>query len=102
MPVNGHLEWNVKYRPGILSARGYKGGREIISDEVRTAGEPAGIQLSADRTTLQAEGEDVSVVTVSINDAAGRMVPAADNPVRFTLTGPGKIIGVGNGRSDKP
>ena len=69
MPVNGHLEWNVKYRPGILSARGYKGGKEIISDEVRTAGEPAGIQLSADRTTLQADGEDVSVITVSINDA---------------------------------
>ena len=97
MPVNGHLEWKVQYRPGILSARGYKGGREIISDEVRNAGEPAGIRLSADRTTLQAEGEDVSVITVSVNDAGGLMVPTADNPIRFSLKGPGKIIGVGNG-----
>jgi beta-galactosidase len=97
MEKNGHLEWKVKYEPGTLLARGYKDGQEIAADRVETTGEPAAIQLIPDRATIKADGEDVSVIAVQVNDAQGRMVPTAGNPITFGIQGPGKIIGVGNG-----
>jgi len=97
MEKNGHLEWKVKYEPGTLLARGYKDGKEIATDRVATAGEPAAIQIIPDRAKIKADGEDVSVITVQVNDAQGRMVPIADNEITFGIQGSGKIIGVGNG-----
>lgn len=97
MPLNGHLEWKVNYQPGVLLARGYKAGKEILTKKMETTGEAATIQLSADRNVIKADGEDVAVITVQINDAKGLMVPTADNEINFTITGAGKIIGVGNG-----
>ncbi len=97
MKKNSHLEWPVKYAPGTLLARGFKDGKEILTTKVETTGQPAAIQLVPNRATLQADGEDVSVITVQVTDAQGRAVPTADNRIIFELTGPGKIIGVGNG-----
>ncbi|HXF11172.1 MAG TPA: DUF4982 domain-containing protein, partial [Desulfuromonadaceae bacterium] len=97
MPRNSHLQWTVKYAPGTLSAKGYRGGRMIAETQVETTGEPAAICLAADRPNIDADGEDLSMVTVSIADAKGRLVPTANNLVHFTVNGPGKIIGVGNG-----
>lgn len=97
MTKNSHLEWPVKYTPGTLLARGFKGGKEILVTKVETTGQPAAIQLLPHRATLQADGEDVSVITVQVADVQGRVVPTADNLITFELTGPGKIIGVGNG-----
>jgi beta-galactosidase len=87
----------VKYEPGTLLARGYKDGGEIAKDQVDTTGEPAAIQLIADRAIIKADGEDVSVITVQVNDARGRRVPVAANEIAFAIQGAGKIIGVGNG-----
>jgi beta-galactosidase len=98
MPRNSHLEWKVPYEPGTLLARGYNAaGGEVASDTVETAGPAAAIQLIPNRSKVAADGESVSVVAVRINDAAGRVVPTAGNLVSFSLTGPGRILGVGNG-----
>ncbi len=97
MTNNSHLEWKVKYAPGTLLARGYNGGKEILTDQVETTGDPTAIQLSPHRARIKADGEDLSVITVQVNDAQGRMVPTAGNPISFAIAGPGKIIGVGNG-----
>ncbi|HAO79125.1 MAG TPA: beta-galactosidase [Verrucomicrobia subdivision 3 bacterium] len=97
MVKNSHLEWKVKYAPGTLLARGYTGGKEILTDKVETTGAPAVIQLTPHRPTIKADGEDVSVITVQANDAQGRAVPDASNAIIFEISGPGKIIGVGNG-----
>lgn len=96
-PKDSHIEWNVKFEPGTLLARGYKNGKETISDKVETTGDPASLELLANKTTLNADGEDVSVITVRVSDTKGRLVPTANNEITFTLNGPGKIIGVGNG-----
>jgi beta-galactosidase len=64
---------------------------------VETTGAPAEVRLTADRTALTADNNDIAVITVEILDAEGRLVPVANNEVAFTLTGPGKLIGVGNG-----
>jgi beta-galactosidase len=97
MPRNSHLEWPVKYTPGTLLARGFKGGKEILTTKVETTGAPATVQLTPHRATLKADGEDISIITVQVTDAQGRAVSTAGNLITFEVTGPGKIIGVGNG-----
>jgi beta-galactosidase len=100
MPENGHIEWPVKYKPGQLLAKGFKNGKEVMKTVVETTGAAKAIQLTPDyKTSLNADGEDVVVVTVKVNDAKGLNVPTADNNIGFGIEGPGKIIGVGNGNS---
>ena len=97
MPKNSHLQWTVKYAPGTLLARGYKGGQVITEDKVETTGAPAAIKLGADRTSLHAGDEDVSVITISVTDDQGRVVPDADKLIELDCDGAGRILGVGNG-----
>ena len=98
MKPNSHLEWKVKWAPGALTAKGWKGGKEVANAKVETTGAPSAIRLSPDRATIRADGADCSLVTVAILDDNGRLVPVADNEVGFEV-GPksGRIIGVGNG-----
>ena len=97
MPKMGHLTWQVKYAAGTLSAKGYNDGKTVAETKVETIGQPAMVQLKPDRTTIKADGEDLALFTVSVADAQGRVSPTASNKIHFTLSGPGKIIGVGNG-----
>jgi beta-galactosidase len=97
MPRNSHLAWNVIYESGTLEAFGYRGGQCVATAQVATTGPAARIVLTRDRATIDADGEDVASVTVSVIDEAGRAVPTADNLIRFELSGPGKMLGVGNG-----
>jgi beta-galactosidase len=94
---NSHLEWKVKYAPGVLEARGYKDGRMVLIDKRETTGAPQKLVLRPDRQKIAADGEDLSVITVEIVDSAGRVVPVASNEVSFRITGQGRLIGVGNG-----
>jgi beta-galactosidase len=94
---NSDLRWKVKYSPGILSAKGFKTGQVVAEAKVETTGVPAGIKLISDRPAINADGEDLSIITVAVTDAQGRVVPVASNLVRFELSGPGRILGVGNG-----
>jgi len=97
MPVNGHLAWSVRYTPGTLVARGYRAGREIAVARVETTGAAAALTLTPDRAVIAGDSRDVAVVTVDVRDAAGRFVPTANPRVAFSISGPGRIIGVGNG-----
>lgn len=97
MKKYSELKWMVKYEPGTLSAKGYNDGKLVAETKVETTGEPAAIELAPDRSTINADGEDVSAVAVSVTDAQGRVVPVASNLIHFALSGPGRIIGVGNG-----
>jgi beta-galactosidase len=97
MVKNSHLEWQVPYAPGVLSAQGYNDGKVVAETKVETTGEPAAVRLTPDRAIINADGQDVSVITVAVTDAQGRVVPVAGNLINFDITGPGKIIGVGNG-----
>ncbi|MCQ6563916.1 beta-galactosidase GalA [Paenibacillus mendelii] len=97
MPHLGHLSWKVPYEPGALVAKGYRNGQEIASAARETTGVPAELRLLPDRSAIDADGEDVSSIAVQIVDALGRVIPTADNEVVFTVTGPGVLIGVGNG-----
>jgi beta-galactosidase len=98
MKPNSKLSWQVKYAPGILSAKGFAAaGNVIVETKVETTRDAAQIQLTPDHKTINADGEDVSVFTVSALDAQGRVVPVAHNKINFAIEGAGKILGVGNG-----
>ncbi|HVU17258.1 MAG TPA: beta-galactosidase GalA [Candidatus Didemnitutus sp.] len=97
LPKDEQLKWSVPYAPGVLSAKGYRKGQPVAEARNETTGAAAAVHLDADRATIDANGEDVSVVTVTARDDAGRVVPIAMNAVHFELAGPGRIIGVGNG-----
>jgi beta-galactosidase len=92
-----HLEWKLKYEPGVLEARGSKGGKVVLTEKRETTGEPVSIKLTADRPEINADGEDVSILRVEALDSAGRAVPTAGNMIVFKVSGEGRLIGVGNG-----
>src|SRR5665213_2090182 len=97
VPHLGHLEWKVTYQRGAIEARGFKDGKVVLSERRETAGPVASLRLTADRMEILADGEDVAVLKVEALDNDGRRVPTADNMIAFTVSGPGRIIGVGNG-----
>ncbi len=98
MKPNSKLTWQVKYAPGTLSAKGYDADGKVIAEQkVETTGDAVALQLVPNRSTINADGEDVSLFTVSATDAQGRAVPVAQNMIHFELSGAGKILGVGNG-----
>ena len=82
-----HLEWKVKYEPGVLEARGTKDGKVVLTDKRETTGEPVAIRLTADRTEINADGEDVAVLTIEVLDKEGRALPTAANKISFRVSG---------------
>ena len=96
MPRNSHLKWSVNYEPGKLEAVAYKRGKKLTTS-METTSTPAEVVITPYKTTLLANGQDVSIINVSIIDREGREVPTADNMVKFYISGDAKIIGVGNG-----
>jgi beta-galactosidase len=92
-----HLEWKVPYAPGTLEARGKRNGQVVLTEKRETTGAPATLRLTADRTSINADGEDLAILRVAALDAQGREVPTADAMVHFKITGAGRFLGVGNG-----
>jgi len=92
------IRWDeVKYEPGELKVVAYKNGKEWAQDVVKTTGPAAGLKLEPDRSTIHADGADLSYVTVRVADKDGLMVPVAKNHLQFSITGPGEIAAVDNG-----
>jgi beta-galactosidase len=92
-----HLSWRVMFEAGTITGIGYKDGIEVMRQEVKTAGAPAGIILSPDRTEISADGSDLSFITVTVVDKNNVTVPYADNLIKFSVEGDGTIAGVDNG-----
>ena len=88
--------WNVPYQAGELKVVGYQANKQVNSAVLRSALEPVQIKLSADRTQIRADGQDLSYITVELTDENGVRNPKAENLVKFEIEGPGEIIGVGN------
>lgn len=89
--------FNVPYKPGKLEAVGYMKGKECVRYKVETTGDPVAVRLTLYRKSLQGDGCDATPVTVEVVDKKGRHVLTANLPMEFSISGPGRIIGVGNG-----
>jgi beta-galactosidase len=99
-PANKETEfmawWNVPYEPGELKVVAYKEGKEVAAQYLKTADKPVKIELSADRSEIFSDGQDLSYVTVDLVDENGLRNPAIENLVEFEIEGPGKIVAVAN------
>jgi len=83
--------FKVPYQSGELRAVGLTDGKPVASASLRTAGEPDKIRLTADRSAIRADRDDLSYVTVEVVDRKGTVIPTAAVPVRFTVTGTGEL-----------
>lgn len=92
-----HVMWRVQYEPGSIKAVSRKNGEVVLTKEIKTAGKPAKIILTADRNNIKADGTDLSFITAKIVDAEGNMIPDADQLIKFSVKGDAEIVGVDNG-----
>ena len=92
-----HLEWTVKYEPGVLEAHGTKDGKVVLVEKRETTGKPESIRLTPERTEINADGEDIAILRVEVLDDKGRAIPTADSLINFNVNGEGTLLGVGNG-----
>jgi beta-galactosidase len=97
VPHLGHIEWKVRYEPGVIEAQGWKDGKIALTEKRETTGPVVSLRLIADRTEINADGEDLAILKVDALDSAGRPVPTASNLINFKVTSEGALIGVGNG-----
>ena len=89
--------WTIPYEPGKLEAIGYRNGKIVSHACVETAGPAYRVRLAPDRYVMEGDGYDAIPVTVEALDKKGRHVPVADHMMEFSIEGPARIIGVGNG-----
>jgi beta-galactosidase len=94
---DSHVAWVVPYAPGTIEARGSKGGQVAMTAKRETTSAAAKLVMKADRQEISADGEDVAMFAVEVQDAQGRVLPATDNIVKFSISDGGRLIGVGNG-----
>ncbi len=97
VPRLGHVQWKVKFQKGAIEARGSKDGKVVLTEKRETTGPTVAIRLTADRTEISANGEDVAILKVEALDNEGRPVPTASNLISFKVSDEGTLIGVGNG-----
>lgn len=102
---NLYLTWYKAFEAGTIEAVAYDKAGNVISDTVgrstvKTTGDEAKLQASADRTEIKADGKDLTYITVDVTDANGNIVPDAKNNVKFTVSGDGVLVGVDNGDQD--
>lgn len=88
---------DVRYEPGVLKAVAYKNGKRWAEETVETTGKPARIQVTPEKNALKADGSDLSFIRVTIVDVKGRMVPRANNHLKFSVSGPAEIVATDNG-----
>ncbi|NJB35196.1 beta-galactosidase GalB [Croceivirga sp. JEA036] len=93
------LRWDVPYTPGSLKVVAYTNGNVVAEKEIKTAAKASNLKLEADRNAINADGLDLSFITVSVVDANGTLVPKANNLVQFRIEGDGALAAVGNGDS---
>lgn len=96
-PLDIHVQWRVKYVPGTLKAVSRKDGKIVLTKVIKTAGEPARLEIVPDKRILHADGKDLSFVTVRILDKNGNLVPEASNKINVEVVGEGVLAGMDNG-----
>lgn len=92
------LRWDdVIYEPGEVKALAYKNGKVWAEELIKTTGVAVKLAASADRSEIEANGKDLSFITVEIHDKDDLFVANATNEIKFSIEGPGEIVATDNG-----
>jgi beta-galactosidase len=87
--------FNVPYQAGELKAIGYSNNKQVNNSVIKTADKPYKLKLIADKKIIKADGQDLSYITIEVQDNKNNLVPTAENLIQFKING-GTIVGVGN------
>lgn len=90
--------FQVPYAYGELTAVSLDGGREISRDAIRSAGIPAALKITPDKTVLTADGQALCFALVEIVDENGAPVPYAEAEIRADVTGAASLQAFGSAR----
>ena len=97
-PLEYRLRWDdVVYQPGELKVIAWKNGIKWAEEVMRTTGKASALSISSDRPSVKADGTDLIYLTIRIEDKDKLTVPRSNNPISFSIDGPGKIIATDNG-----
>ena len=88
--------FELPYETGELKAIGMKDGKEMGSKILKTTGATSKIRLTPDRSTINANRNDLSYVLVELVDDTGNLVPDGDLPLTFTISGAGEAAAIGS------
>ena len=94
---NHTIVWNIPYTPGTIEAVGYNGDKEMARYKLTTSGNTSKANVSADRTTIKADGQDVSFISIQLEDKDGHPVETDDKTVTVEVSGNGQFLGIDNG-----
>jgi beta-galactosidase len=92
-----HVMWRVPFSPGTLKAVSRKNGATVLVKEIKTAGHPYKLEISADRQHIRTGKNDLCFITARVVDKNGIPVPTANNSLRFSISGGATIAGTDNG-----
>ena len=79
--------FTVPYEPGALRAEASGRGTMLC-----TAGKPARLRLTPDRSVISADGQDLSFITVEVVDKNGMVCPDAAIPCEAIVKGQGQFM----------
>lgn len=90
------VAFEVPYQPGELTAIALDGDKEIGRKTLSTTGEAAAIKLTADRTTILANRNDLSYIKIEVVDQHGQLVIQEPVKIKIAVKGNGELAGSGN------
>lgn len=93
---DGSASWQVKYRSGKLEAKGFRNGKRVASHAVETSGYSQRIAADISKTSMIPDGQDISVIDLTVTDTKGRVVPDAAVPLNIKVSDNISILGWGN------
>lgn len=91
--------WDVAFEPGVLKVVAYKNNMKVAEDKLTTSGSPSIIKCNAENTILSGKNK-VALIQLTITDKDGNLASLADNEIKCTITGPGKLLGLENASYD--
>ena len=94
---NNTIVWNVPYSSGTLTAKAYNGDVEVAQYVIKTSKTTERLVLSADRSAINADGQDLSHISIHLEDIDGTVVQTDDRKLTVTVEGEGKFMGIDNG-----
>lgn len=93
------LTWQTIYQPGELLVKGFKNGKEINHQIIKTAGEPFGIKAMTDLSALQHSKKQLAHIEITVADKNGNPAWNADNEIMVSIEGPAILLGLESGSS---
>jgi beta-galactosidase len=90
-------DWIVPYAPGVLSAIGFRAGKQVVTQTLRTAGAPARLQLASQASPISS---DFIFCEITVVDTEGSPVTDASTPVQVQVEGAGRLVGLDTGDLD--